>query len=393
MQTIKRNNGEDIKIFANTIEYDAINQIKELGNFEAYEDSKIRIMPDCHYGAGCTIGTTMTIKDKVTPNLVGVDIGCGMLTIQLKNKEIDLQKLDDTIREFIPCGTNIHSESKAKFDFERLKSLKWVSADRGSLALGSLGGGNHFIEVSKDSEGTLYLIIHSGSRNIGYQVAKHYQDIAWKNVNEMSTVKSNLINKLKAEGRESEIAEQLKHIQKPKANKDLAYLEGLDFDNYMNDMHVMQEYAIVNRKTMSEIIIKKMGLSIDVSFETIHNYIDFKRNILRKGAVSAEKGELLLIPMNMRDGSLLCVGKGNEDWNYSAPYGAGRLMSRSKAKNNLNLDEFKEQMSCIFSTSVGASTLDEAPNAYKPMFEIIEAINDTVGILDILKPIYNFKAN
>lgn len=392
MEIIKRKTS-DIKIFAKTIEHVAYEQIKSLGNFEAYLDSKIRVMSDCHAGMGCTIGTTMEIKDKVTPNLVGVDIGCGMLTIQLKEKIIDLKKLDTVINAGIPNGFNIHSKTQTKFDFDRLKCKKELDLIRASKSIGSLGGGNHFIEIGRNSKEELFLVIHSGSRNIGNQVAKYYQNVAWKNVNEMKTIHEKLIAKLKAEGREKEIPQEIKKIKKPKANKELAYLTGVDFDAYLNDMKIIQEYAVLNRRTMANIILKEMGLLEKSSFETIHNYIDFKRMILRKGAVSAEKDEILLIPINMRDGSLICKGKGNADWNYSAPHGAGRLMGRRKAKENLDLETFQEQMKDVYSTSVMESTLDEAPDAYKPMSEIIETIGDTVEIIDTIKPIYNFKAH
>jgi len=392
MKTIKRNNGNDIKIYATTLEDVAFEQIKELGEFEPYQDSKIRIMPDCHAGAGCTIGTTMEIKDKITPNLVGVDIGCGMLTVMLADTEIDLQKLDSVINEFIPNGFNIHSEQKAEFEFGKLIA-KNLNIDRAKLSIGSLGGGNHFIEVGKNGNGSLYLVIHSGSRNIGGQVAKYYQNIAIDNLTDNSNERELLIENLKKEGRQNEISKELKKLKKPIINKDLAYLTGTDFDNYMHDMKLMQEYAVLNRKTMATIILKEAGLSAMHSFETVHNYIDFNRMILRKGAVSAENEETLLIPINMRDGSIIAKGKGNEDWNYSAPHGAGRLMGRRQAHKNLNFDEFKEQMKDVYSTSVLTETLDEAPNAYKPMNEILEAIGGTVEVVDIIKPIYNFKAH
>lgn len=392
MKTIKRNNGNDIKIYATTLEDVAFEQIKELGEFEPYQDSKIRIMPDCHAGAGCTIGTTMEIKDKITPNLVGVDIGCGMLTVKLKETEIDLQKLDAVINEFIPNGFNIHTESKADFDFNQL-IVKNMPIERAKLSIGSLGGGNHFIEVGKNSKGEMFLVIHSGSRNIGGQVAKYYQDIAISNLTGNSKEREELIERLKKEGKQNEIGSELKKLKKPVINKDLAYLTGIDFDNYMHDMELMQKFAVLNRRTMANIILEKSGLTENESFETIHNYIDFKRMILRKGAVSAENGETLLIPINMRDGSIIAKGKGNEDWNYSAPHGAGRLMGRNEAYKKLNFDEFKEQMKDVYSTSVLTETLDEAPNAYKSMSEIIEAIGETVEIIDIIKPIYNFKAH
>lgn len=392
MKTIKRNNGNDIKIYATTIEDVALEQIKELGEFEPYKNSKIRIMPDCHAGAGCTIGTTMEIKDKITPNLVGVDIGCGMLTVKLKENEIDLKKLDAVINEFIPNGFNTHTEQKAEFDFDKLIA-KNLNIDRAKLSLGSLGGGNHFIEVGKTSKNELYLVIHSGSRNIGGQVAKYYQNIAIESLTDNAREREELITKLKKEGRQNEIGKELKKLKKPEINKDLAYLTGADFDNYMHDMELMQKYAVLNRRTMANIVLEKAGLTQLEAFETIHNYIDFNRMMLRKGAVSAENGETLLIPINMRDGSIIAKGKGNEDWNYSAPHGAGRLMGRRQAHKNLNFDEFKEQMKDVYSTSVLTETLDEAPNAYKPMNEILEAVGDTAEIVDIIKPIYNFKAH
>ncbi len=391
MEIIKREYS-DIKIFAKTIENTALEQIKELGKFEAYQTSKIRIMPDCHAGAGCTIGTTIKIKDKVTPNLVGVDIGCGMLTVGLQEKEIDLQKLDAVINEFIPNGFNIHQKQQSEFNFDNLIADN-LNIGRAKLSIGSLGGGNHFIEVGKNSINELFLVIHSGSRNIGGQVAKYYQNIAIENLTDNSKEREILIEKLKNEGRQNEIGKELKKLKKPEINKDLAYLTGLNFDNYLHDMEIMQEYAILNRRTIANIILEKAGLTEKTSFETIHNYIDFGRMILRKGAVSAEKDEILLIPINMRDGSIIAKGKGNADWNYSAPHGAGRLMGRRQAHKNLNLNTFKEQMKDVYSTSVMAETLDEAPNAYKPISDILETIGDTAEIIDIIKPIYNFKSH
>lgn len=392
MRTIKRNNGNDIKIYATTLEDVAFDQIKELGEFEPYKDSKIRIMPDCHAGAGCTIGTTMEIKDKITPNLVGVDIGCGMLTVKLKETDIDLKKLDAVINEFVPNGFNIHTEQKAEFDFDKLIA-KNLNIGRAKLSIGSLGGGNHFIEVGKNSKGELFLVIHSGSRNIGGQVAKYYQDIAIGNLTDNSKEREELIERLKKEGKQKDIGKELKKLKKPTINKNLAYLTGADFDNYMHDMELIQKYAVLNRRTMANIILKEAGLNEVESFETIHNYIDFNRKMLRKGAVSAEKDEVLLIPINMRDGSIIAKGKGNSDWNYSGPHGAGRLMGRKEAHSKLDFDEFKEQMKDVYSTSVLSETLDEAPNAYKPMNEILEAIRETAEIIDIIKPIYNFKAH
>lgn len=393
MKEIKNSIDNKTIIYAETFEYEAYDQLKELCNFEAYLDSKIRIMPDAHAGKGCVVGTTMTISNKVTPNLVGVDIGCGMLTVELKDSIIDFSKLDKVISNKIPSGFSVHDRAKSSFDFSNLRCSNHVDLKRALLSIGSLGGGNHFIEVDySEKTHKYYLVIHSGSRKLGGDVCKYYQDLAFQKVNEMKKVKEELIKKLKSEGREKEIDSQLKLIIKPSANKDLAFLSGSDFDDYLNDMALVQKFAVLNRKTMADIIIKEMGFNESERFETIHNYIDFKRMILRKGAVSAEYGEKLLIPINMRDGSLICVGKGNEDWNFSAPHGAGRLMSRSKAKELINLEEYKLSMNGIYSTSVCQSTLDEAPQAYKPMEEIIEAIEPTVDIIDIIKPEYNFKS-
>lgn len=394
MKSIKNIKGIETLIFAETFEYEAFEQIKKLCNFEAYQNAKIRIMPDAHAGKGCTVGTTMTITDKITPNLVGVDIGCGMLTIRLKNTDIDFSKLDEIIKTKIPNGFNVHWESKKKFDFSGLKCAKNVDLQRASLSIGSLGGGNHFIEVGKtEFNGDIYLIIHSGSRKLGSDTCKYYQDKAFQNANEMSKVVKNTIDRLKLEGREKEIAVELKKIKKPITDKDLAFLIRDDFNDYMNDMSIVQKFATLNRETMAEIIIKEMQFDEIARFETIHNYIDFKRMILRKGAVSAEKGETLLIPINMRDGSLICIGKGNEDWNYSAPHGAGRLMSRSKAKEIIDMNEFINSMKGVYSTSIIKETIDEAPQAYKSLEEIKNAITDTVDFFDVIKPLYNFKAH
>ena len=394
MKTIKNNKGIETLIFAETFEFEAYDQIKKLVNFEAYENAKVRIMPDAHAGKGCVVGTTITITDKVTPNLVGVDIGCGMLTIKLKNNEIDFAKLDQAIKNKIPCGFNIHEDIKKKFDFTNLRCQKYVDLKRATLSIGSLGGGNHFIEIGRSEKtNALYLIIHSGSRKLGGDTCKYYQDKAFQNSNEMCKVVKNTIDKLKSEGKEKEIANEIKKIKKPVTDKELAFLTGNDFADYMNDMSIVQKFATINRETMAEIILKEAELQEAERFETIHNYIDFKRRILRKGAVSAENGETLLIPINMRDGSLLCVGKGNENWNYSAPHGAGRLMSRSKAKEAINMTDFTETMKHVYSTSVVTATLDEAPQAYKSIKEIKLAIIDTVDIIDTIKTIYNFKSH
>lgn len=394
MITIKSILGNEVKIFAETFEFEAYDQIKKLANYPAYASSKIRIMPDAHAGAGCTIGTTMTITDAITPNLVGVDIGCGMLTIRLKDTNINFKKLDDFIHEYVPNGFSIHNKAVSSFDFDNLLCHKEIDLSRALLSIGSLGGGNHFIEVDRsEKDNCFYLVIHSGSRNLGLQVCKYYQNMAFSNLNEMSTIRGNLISRLKKEGREKDISTEIKKLQKPKCDKDLAHLTGDGFKAYLNDMAIVQKYAVLNRQTIADIIIKGMGLQVHSKFETIHNYIDFNRMILRKGSVSAENGEKLLIPINMRDGSLLCIGKGNEDWNYSAPHGAGRLMSRSKAKEAISMCDFKSSMDGVFTTSVCPGTIDEAPQAYKSMNEIRHAITETVDVIDTIKPVYNFKAS
>ncbi len=373
MKTLPFNTGRDLKIFADSVEADALAQIRSLAEVDAYKNARIRIMPDCHTGAGCTIGTTMTIEDKVTPNLVGVDIGCGMLTVRLKERDIDPEQLDEVIHRHIPSGFGIHARPKAGFDIEKLKCKNAIDMKRALKAIGTLGGGNHFIEVGKNEAGTLFLVIHSGSRHAGLQVANYYQDIAARQT-----------------GRD--FSGGKKH-KKPAVKKELAYLTGKDFENYMHDMALMQQYAVLNRRTMADIILDKAHLHEEDSFETVHNYIDFDRMILRKGAVRAEKGEVLLIPLNMRDGSLICIGKGNEDWNFSAPHGAGRLMSRRKARRTLRLSDFKKEMRGIYTTSVAESTIDEAPEAYKPAEAIIAKVKETVDIIDRIQPVYNFKAH
>lgn len=389
------------KVFTEVVEVTAMEQIKTLCNQEYVKDSKIRIMPDVHAGAGCTIGTTMTIKDCIVPNLVGVDIGCGMETIQIKNKHIELQKLDKLIYEKIPSGYHIR-ESAHRYNEEidlnqlRCKTEGKINLDRAVKSLGTLGGGNHFIEANKDEEGNIYLVIHSGSRHLGLEVANFYQEQAYKSLNGNTPEDmKQLITEYKAAGREQEIQtalETLKAQIKTEIPKALAYVSGPLMEDYLHDMKLIQRFALLNRKAMMDEIIKGLKLKVVEEFTTIHNYIDTEQMILRKGAVSAKSGEKLLIPINMRDGSLICMGKGNEDWNCSAPHGAGRLMSRTMAKNSFTVSEFKKQMTGIYTTSVGADTLDECPMAYKGMEDIVNNINDTAEIFKIIKPIYNFKA-
>lgn len=383
-------------IYTDNVEEKAMAQIIELCNQEFCKDSKIRIMPDTHAGSGCTIGTTMTIKDKIVPNLVGVDIGCGMEVVILNNKEVDFSKLDCIIREYIPHGFDIRKEAHKFVDQVRLKDLKClkhINQQRSESSIGTLGGGNHFIEIATNDLGYLFLVIHSGSRNLGKQVAEYYQNLAIKSVFSLAKGKEKLIKILKNEGREKDIQKELSKLNKPKISKDLAYLEGDEFNDYLHDMKIVQEYADINRKAMAEEIISRMGFEIKNRFSTIHNYIDTDEMILRKGAVSAKAGETFIVPINMRDGSLICKGSGNPDWNYSAPHGAGRLMSRSQAKEKIKIEDFKESMKDVWTTSVNNNTLDESPMAYKPVEEIMINILDTATIVDVIKPLYNFKSN
>ena len=391
------------KVFTDLVEDAALEQITTLLNQDFISGSKIRIMPDVHAGAGCTIGTTMTITDKVCPNLVGVDIGCGMKVMFLGQDQIDLDLLDRVIREKIPFGFNVHDDDydNKYYSFivedtlEELKCRDHVNLKRAELSLGTLGGGNHFIEVNKDDNGRLYLVIHSGSRHLGLEVAKYYQQLAEKQVcgNDKKSVQR-LISKLKSQGRHKDISNELKKLKSATADipRELAYVSGQLFDDYIHDMSIVQYYASLNRSAIWFEIATAMHIFAFRSFETVHNYIDVENHILRKGAVSAEDGQLLIIPMNMRDGSLICKGKGNPDWNYSAPHGAGRLMSRAAAKKTFTVEEFARSMDGIYTTSIGEDTLDECPMAYKPMESIVENIRDTVEIEQIIRPIYNFKA-
>ncbi len=381
-------------VFTNNLDENAKMQIEKLLNQEFIKDSNIRIMPDVHSGIGCTIGTTMTITDKIVPNLVGVDIGCGVETVLIKNSHVELEKLDKIIHENIPSGFEIRKSPHPYFnniDLKELKSFNHINYNRASLSLGTLGGGNHFIELSKDEKDNIYLIVHSGSRNLGKQVADYYQNLAFKNMIKNDIGLKTIIDDLKKSGQEKKINKEIKKF-KSSIDKNLAYLEGDLFYDYLHDMKIVQKYAEINRHAIVNEIVKRMKLKVLENFTTIHNYIDLDSMILRKGAVSAKKGEKLLIPINMKDGSLICTGKGNENWNYSAPHGAGRLLSRKNAKEKFTLHDFKSSMKGIYSSTIGKGTLDEAPFAYKPIDEIIENIEDTINIISILKPIYNFKA-
>ena len=393
------------KVFTDVVDEKSLQQIKTLCDQEFTSGARIRLMPDVHAGAGCTIGTTMTIKDKIVPNLVGVDIGCGMETLMIHKdseaaQKFDPAQLDMIIRKNIPCGFDIR-----KFEHQYVAEVEWdnikgiYNKHRAQLSLGTLGGGNHFIEADKDEEGNLYIVVHSGSRHAGLEIAEYYQEMAWRQLNGKTKADLDaMISQLKAEGRETEI--EAKRVEmnaqiKTQIPKDLAYVSGYLFDDYINDMRIMQHFAMLNRKAMINTISIGLHLKkeeIVDQFTTIHNYIDTENMILRKGAVNAQKGEKLLIPINMRDGSLICLGKGNEDWNCSAPHGAGRVMSRMKAKKELSMEEFKAEMSGIYSTTVTKETLDEAPMAYKTIDDIVANIGPTADILNVIKPIYNFKA-
>lgn len=394
------------KIFTDDLEDGAKEQIINLLDQSFIKGSDVRIMPDVHQGIGSVIGFTADMGDKVIPNIVGVDIGCGMLTVELGDIDVDLSKLDKIIKNKIPSGRNVHSARKYEFDalqdlhvFRDLKNTK-----RLERSIGTLGGGNHFIELGEDSKGDKYMVIHSGSRNLGTQVARHYQKLAVDLCSGKESYydkKEEIIKTYREKDKQNLIQPALKELKKkykglkPEYPKDLCYLTGRFKDRYIHDMRISQQYASYNREVMAEIILSNLlGKDLDdfSYFETVHNYINLKDNIIRKGAISAYEGEKLLIPINMRDGSIIAVGKGNKDWNYSAPHGAGRVLSRTAAKEELKLEDFKESMEGIYSSSVHKGTLDESPDAYKPIDHIISSIGDTVEIIDRIKPIYNYKA-
>ena len=387
--------------FAKVIEDGAREQIQRMCDYEFTRDSKIRIMPDVHAGAGCTIGTTMTVTDKAVPNIVGVDIGCGMFTVKLETDSIDFEKFDEAAH-FVPSGKNVWEGRQARFNLQELSCYRYLNDTRRiERSLGTLGGGNHFIEIDKSADGTFYLVIHSGSRNLGKQVAEFYQKLAVDlaiGKEEMFNQQEKIIREYKAAGRRSEIQEAIKElhrqfkVKKSEVPHDLCWLYGKYLQDYLHDIKICQDFAKLNRELMAKVLLERVGISVDESFHTIHNYIDTDEMILRKGAIAAHKGEKVLIPINMRDGSVLAVGRGNADWNFSAPHGAGRIMSRGQAKENLNLDEYKNSMAGIYTTSVNEFTLDEAPQAYKSLADIIDVIDDAVDIVEVMKPVYNFKA-
>ncbi len=388
--------------YANVVENEAIDQIRRMCDHEFTAGSQIRIMPDVHAGKGCTIGTTMTIADKAVPNIVGVDIGCGMYTVELGPVTIDFEKIDEAAH-FIPSGRNVWEGRFERFDLTSLRCYRNLQrAKRLEMSLGTLGGGNHFIEIDEASDGTKYLVIHSGSRNLGKQVAELYQKLAVElhaGKADYYEKRDELICTYKEQGRRNEIQAALKELEKAYGSKepdmpaDLCYLYGTYLEDYLHDVEICQAFARRSRERMAEIILERTGLAAISAFHTIHNYIDTTEMILRKGSIAAHEGELVLIPINMRDGSVLARGKGNPEWNYSAPHGAGRLMSRTKARETLDLEAYKKTMEGIYTTSVNESTIDEAPMAYKSLEDIIDVIRDSVEIIDILKPIYNFKAS
>lgn len=395
----------DLKIFTENIEPKALEQIQTLLKQPAFADCKVRIMPDVHAGAGCVIGFTADLGDKVIPNIVGVDIGCGMRVVCLGPIDIDFEKLDAAIRKRVPCGRNVHEGRFVKFpDIQELRCYRELKDTRRfERSIGTLGGGNHFIEIDVDPiNDNKFLVIHTGSRNMGKQVADYYQNLAielMEGKGELYAKQEQLIADYKAQGRKSEIQAAIKELRRTyKPNplnipRELCYLTGKYREDYLHDMEICQRFAVENRKQIAMAIMDEMGWKDGPFFETIHNYIEFKTNMVRKGAISAKFGEELLIPINMRDGCILGIGLGNGDWNYSAPHGAGRIMSRHRAREMVSMDEYKKSMEGIYTTSVDESTVDEAPMVYKPMEEIVNNIRDTVCIRTIIKPIYNFKAS
>jgi len=386
--------------FAKVIEDVAIDQIQRMCDYPFTENSRIRIMPDVHAGKGCTIGTTMTVIDKAVPNVVGVDIGCGMYTVNLGNSEIDMEQMD-AAAHFIPSGTDVWEGRKERFNLLDLRCYRELKdVKRLERSLGTLGGGNHFIEIDQALDGTKYLVIHSGSRNLGKQVAEHYQQLAIdlnQGKEDYFTKRDALIAEYKAAGRRNEIQAALKELhwkaREATIPEDLCYLYGKYLEDYLHDVEICQKFARRSRELMAEIILGRLSLTALDAFHTIHNYIDTEEMILRKGAIAAHDGERVLIPINMRDGSVLAVGRGNPEWNYSAPHGAGRILSRTEAKETLDLEEYRREMATVYTTSVNEKTLDEAPMAYKSLSDIIDVISESVDIIEVLKPIYNYKAN
>lgn len=385
--------------YAKIVEDEAIEQIKRMCDYEFTRGSQIRIMPDVHAGKGCTIGTTMTITDKVVPNIVGVDIGCGMYTVNVGKRDINFDTLD-AAAHYIPSGMRVWEGRQEKFDLTALRCFRLLrDSKRLERSLGTLGGGNHFIEVDAAADGTNYLVIHSGSRNLGKQVADIYQRLAIEineGKEEYYAKRDAIIAEYKAAGRRSEIQAALQEIVWDRVEndipEDLCHLYGEYLEDYLHDVEICQAFARRNRELMANILIKRTGLTANDAFHTIHNYINTDEMILRKGAISAHAGEKVLIPINMRDGSVLAVGKGNPEWNWSAPHGAGRIMSRNSAREKLDIEQYRREMEGIYTTSVSEATIDEAPMAYKSLDAIIDVIRDSVDVVEVLRPVYNFKA-
>ena len=386
--------------FAKEIEKVAVDQIREMCNQEFTEGCRVRIMPDVHAGKGCTIGTTMTIRGKAVPNVVGVDIGCGMYTTRLQDRQIDFSKVDEICHQ-IPSGRNVWESPTEPFDLTRLRcypklhGMSWLEN-----SLGTLGGGNHFIEIDRSEDGTYWLVIHSGSRNLGKQVCEYYQQLAVELAEGKEAFTESapaLIERLKAEGRQREIQKELKalksRLNRKAAPDSLCHLEGQHLEDYLHDVKICQEFAVRNREIMTSLILSGAGMTGRDSFHTIHNYIDTDEMILRKGAIAAHAGERVLIPINMRDGSIIAIGRGNEEWNFSAPHGAGRVMSRKAARDSLSLSEYQSAMEGIYTTTANLETIDEAPMAYKKMEDILDAIRESVDVVEIIRPVYNFKAS
>lgn len=390
---------KDIKVFAKTIDEAAQKQLEDIMKTDVFKTAKVRIMPDVHAGSGCVIGFTATGYNGIIPNIVGVDIGCGMLVYDLGKIEINYENLDKIIREHIPSGFNVHEEPVYVFDLSGLRlTIPSTFISRIKCSLGTLGGGNHFVEIDETENGNKYLVIHSGSRNLGVQIANYYQELAKSKMTQAIDHRAELIARLKAEGRAKDIQKELEaykvklNAEKKKLNTELAALYGDDMEDYLHDMRIAQTWASASRRIMADTICRYAGFTPVDMFETIHNYIADDGTI-RKGSISAQQGEKLLIPLNMRDGCIIGIGKGNADWNYSAPHGAGRIMSRTQAKASISLDSFRETMEGIFTTSVSEDTIDESPFAYKDSEEILDLVRETIDIVDVVHPVYNFKAS